>query len=153
MVDGSMFYVHDGDKHVIAKTTSGNENELNLDVTHYAIKRDSLQREYTIQKQGSENHKIEKGTRALLVPGGYVHATFQSMAMIDTGNQPVGACKGVCCEATCFSVFCCGDSHECKNTPCDCKGPANCPSPQPNPQASHFFELFKSGKNEMVFKD
>jgi hypothetical protein len=153
MIAGSMLLVNDGDMHILAKVISGNETELELQVTRYTVTHDSIKRENTIQKAATNTAKITKSKNATLDPTSTVQVTLQSMAMIDTGNGPVGACKGNCCEATCFSTFCCLDPNECKNAPCDCKAPSGCPGQTTGPQAVHFFELFQSGKDMMVFKD
>ncbi len=153
MTAGSMLLVNDGDMHILAKVISGTESELELQVTRYSVTHDSIKGENTIQKAASNTNKLTKSKNTTLDPSSTVQVTLQSMAMIDTGNGPVGACKGNCCEATCFSTFCCIDPDECKNAPCDCKGPSNCPGQTTGPQAVHFFELFMSGKDMMVFKD
>ncbi|HZV68606.1 MAG TPA: hypothetical protein VFG10_03650 [Saprospiraceae bacterium] len=153
MYEGSTLLVNDGDMHVVAKVKSGNENELELEVTRYTITHDSIKREHTIQKAGANTNKISKAKNTALDPTGTVQVNLQSMAMIDTGRQPKGACKGICCEATCFSVWCCYDVEECKNAPCDCKSPSNCPGQPSGGQTAALFELFKSGKDMMVFKD
>jgi len=153
MFAGSMLLVNDGDMHVVAKVVGGNKDELELQVTRYTVARDTINRAYTIQKVRTSTTKISLANNAMLDPMGGVQVNLQSVAMIDTGNRPVGACQGNCCEAKCFSTFCCSDPDECKNTPCDCKPPSNCPGQPTGPQASHFFELFMSGKDMMVFKD
>jgi len=153
MFPGSMLLVHDGDMHVVVKAVSGNKDELELQVTRYTIALDSVKRERTIQKAGVNTKKISTTKNALLDPAGTVQVNLQSVAMIDTGRRPKGACGGNCCEAKCFSTFCCTDPDECKSVPCDCKPPSNCPG-QPSPdQTAHFFELFLSGKDVMVFKN
>ena len=154
MYAGSMLLVNDGDMHVVAKVTNGSKDELELQVTRYTVTRDTSKREYMIQKAGSSSNKIAMKKITLLDPNGRVQVNLQSVAMIDTGRHPVGACQGNCCEAKCFSTFCCSDPDECKNAPCDCKPPANCPGqPSGGQQASHFFELFLSGKDMMAFKE
>jgi hypothetical protein len=153
MYAGSMLLVNHGDMHVVAKVISGNDKELELQVTRYAVTLDSVKKAHTIQKAGTNTNKISLAKSDLLDPAGTVQVTLNSVAFIDTGRRPKGACQGNCCEAKCFSTFCCTDPDECKNAPCDCKPPSNCPVPPTNPQASHFFELFLSGKELMVFQN
>jgi len=153
MVPGSMVLVNEGNTHVIAKAISGNDKELELQVTRFTVTQDTIKRAHTIQKAGATTNKISMAKSALLDPSGTVQVKLESVAMIDTGRRPRGACQGNCCEAKCFSTFCCSDPDECKNVPCDCKPPSNCPG-QPNPdQTAHFFELFLSGKDLMVFQN
>ena len=150
---GSMLQVNDGDMHVVAKVITGNKDELDLQVNRYTLTQDTMKKELTVQQSGTATNKIAMAKSSLLDPNGRVQVKLVSMAMIDTGNGPVGACKGNCCEATCFSTFCCVDPDECKNAPCDCKAPSGCPG-QPSPtQTAHLFELFMSGKNMMAFKN
>jgi hypothetical protein len=153
MFAGNMLLVNEGDMHVVAKVIGGNKDELELQVSRYSITHDSIKGAHTIQKAGTSTQKIAMAKNGLLDPTGTVQVKLESIAMIDTGRGPRGACQGNCCEAKCFSTFCCSDPDECKNVPCDCKPPSNCPG-QPNPdQTAHFFELFQSGKDLMVFKD
>jgi len=148
-----MVLVNEGNTHVIAKAISGNDKELELQVTRFTVTQDTIKRAHTIQKAGATTNKISMAKSALLDPSGTVQVKLESVAMIDTGRRPRGACQGNCCEAKCFSTFCCSDPDECKNVPCDCKPPSNCPG-QPNPdQTAHFFELFLSGKDVMVFQN
>ena len=152
MFAGSMLLVNDGDMHFVAKVANGSKDGLELQVTRYTVSRDTSKREYVIQKAGSSTSRISMKNNTLLDPNG-LQISLQSVAMIDTGRHPVGACQGNCCEAKCFSTFCCSDPDECKNAPCDCKPPSNCPGQPTPPQAVHFFELFMSGKDMMAFKD
>lgn len=153
MYAGSMLLVNEGDMHVVAKAVRGNETELELEVTRFTVTHDSIKGGYTIQKADANTNKISKAKNGLLNPAGGVQVQLESMAMIDTGRRPRGACQGVCCEAKCFTLYCCSDPDECKNAPCNCQPPSNCPKPQPDAPASHFFELYLSGKDVMVFKD
>jgi hypothetical protein len=153
MLAGSMLLVNEGDMHVVAKLVSGKGNEMELQVTRYTITHDTIKGAHTIQKADGSTAKFAKAKSALLDPTGTVQVKLESMAMIDTGRGPKGACKGNCCEAKCFSTFCCSDPDECKNVPCDCKPPSNCPG-QPNPdQTAYFFELFQSGKDMIIFQN
>ena len=152
MIPGGLLVVHDDDMHVVAKAVPGNENELALEVTRYNVTLDSARREYTIQKAGISNQRISLTKSALLDPTGNVQVNLQSMQKQATQN-PKGACKGICCEAKCFSVYCCADPDECKNVPCDCKPPAGCLVTHTALQATHFFELYRSGKELVVVKN
>ena len=153
MFPGSIILVHQGDMNAVVKAISGNDKELELQVTRYTVTLDSIKRERTIQKAGAKNEKLSVAKKTSLDPTGNVQVNLQSVAMMDTGRRPKGACGGNCCEAKCFSTFCCTDPDECKSVPCDCKPPSNCPG-QPTPdQTAHFFELFLSGKDVMVFKN
>lgn len=152
MFAGSTLLVHEGDMHVIAKVLSGSKDELELEVTRYTVTHDTIKEEHTIQKAGTNTQKISMTKQAMLDTAGGVQVQPQSMAMIDTGQGPKGACKGNCCEAKCHSIFCCADPDECKNVPCDCKSPPNCNVTHTALQATHFFEIFRSGKDLMVVK-
>jgi len=153
MMAGSMLAVNEGNLHVVAKAVSGNDNEMELQVTSYTVTVDSVKKAHTIQKAGTSNNKLSKAKSALLDPTGTVQVNLESVSLIDTGRQPKGACQGNCCEAKCFSTFCCIDPDDCKNVPCDCKPPSNCPG-QPNPdQTAHLWQLFLSGKDLMVFQN
>ena len=150
MVEGSMLQINEGDLHVIAKVKSGTKDELELEVTRFTVTHDTIKKAHTVQKTGTNTNKLAMTKSALLDPAGGVQVQPQSMALVNTGNQPKGACKGICCEAKCYSTWCCSDPDECKNVPCDCKPPSNC-GPQPDVVAAQFFELFNSGKDVMVF--
>lgn len=154
MYAGSLLLVNEGDMHVVAKVVSGDEKEMKLEVMRYTISQDSNKAEHTIRRTGANTYRMLLAKNELLDPAGTVQVKLQSMAMINTGTGPVGACKGNCCEAKCFSTFCCSDPDECRNVPCDCKPPSNCPQPPTGGQtAAQFFELFQSGKETMVFKN
>lgn len=150
MTVGSLLLVNDSDMHVVAKTINGDEGELELEVTRYTVTQDTVKGEYTIQKSGVSNQKISLTKSALLDPTGNVQVNLQSVAKAN--NNPKGACKGICCEAKCFSTYCCADPDECKNVPCDCKPPAGCLVTHTALQATHFFEMYRSGKEMMVVK-
>ena len=152
MTVGSLLLVNDGEMHVVAKAIAGDEDELELEVTRYTITPDTVKGEYTIQKSGARNQRISLTKSALLDPTGNVQVNLQSMAKVDTGKGPKGACLGNCCEAKCFSTFCCADPYECKDVPCDCKPPAGCVVTHTALLAKHFFELYRSGKEMMVVK-
>lgn len=149
MPEGSLLLIMDGDRYSVVQPVSGNENELDLKMTQYTVRLDSIQNVHLLQQTGSQHQKWSRNKKVMLDPGGQVEVQYQVMAMMDTGRRPIGACKGICCEATCFSVFCCGDQHECKNTPCDCKPSGDCPKPSTGVSASHFFDMFRSGKNQL----
>jgi len=153
LVNGNMLYIHQGDQQYIVQVADGSDSTMMLEVTNYGVTRDSMRNEQTIRKTGSSKSSLSLKRQTQLDPSGGVQVTVSSMAMIDTGRQPRGACKGKCCEATCFTMSCCSDPDECKNAPCNCTAPGPCPGQNPSPQASHFFELFKSGKELLVVKD
>ena len=151
---GGMLLVRDGDKHLVIKTTDGNsKEEIGLDVTSYTMAEDTTKRELTIQKSGTNNQRISLTKSALLDPAGTVQINLQSVTMQKQATQnPKGKCKGNCCEAKCFSLWCCVDPDECKNVPCDCKPPSGCPGPPSGTVTAFVMELFRSGKDMMVFK-
>ena len=152
MLPGSVIYVHDGPMQLMAQAGQGTQDELEMQVTTYTVATDTVKKESTVRKEGSSAKKLSVSKHELLDPAGTVQVTLSSVAMVNTGNNPKGACKGNCCEAKCFSTWCCSDPDECKNVPCDCKPPSNCPG-QPTPdQTALFFEIFRSGKDVMVFK-
>jgi hypothetical protein len=148
---GSLMLVHDGEMHVIAKLLSGSDDGIELEVTNYSVTEDTTRREYTVQKTGVNIQQISTTNSALLDPSGNVQINLQSMQKAN--KDPKGACKGICCEAKCFSVWCCADPDECKNVPCDCKAPPGCLTTHTAIWASQFFELERSGKEVMVFKN
>ena len=152
MLAGSVIYVHDGPLQLIAQAVKGTENELELEVTSYTVATDTVKKESTVRKESAMTKKLSVSKNELLDQAGTVQVTLNSVNLVNTGNNPKGACKGNCCEAKCFSTWCCSDPNECKDVPCDCKPPSNCPG-QPLPdQTALFFEIFKSGKDVMVFK-
>ncbi len=151
MHEGSMLLVHDGEVHTVTKVVNGNEHELELQVTRYTVTHDSIKGENTISKTVANTNKITKGTPVALDPSGTAKVSLQTTTMGGERQGTTVGCNGVCCEATCFSVYCCGDNGACKDTPCDCKGPSNCPGTQ-TALAAQYFEVFRSGKDMMVFK-
>ncbi len=153
MVAGSMLLVNEGDLHVVAKIISGSKNDMEMQVARYNMTHDSIKGMHTIQKVSANTNRFAMAKNSLLDPTGTVQVILQSMAMIDTGRRPKGACQGNCCEAKCFSTFCCSDPDECNNVPCNCQPPSNCPGQPTGGQTSHFFQLFMSGKNMVAFKD
>ena len=152
---GNTLLVHDGDRQIVVKTVSSdNKDELGLDVTSYSIVQDTLKGEHTIQKSGSSSQRISLTKSTLLDPASTVQINLQSIVMAKAATtNPKGACKGICCEAKCFSLWCCADPDECKNVPCDCKPPGACPGAPSGTVTAHVLELFKSGKDLMVFKN
>jgi len=153
MMKGSMLLINQGDQHLVAKAIDGTNNTLVWQVARYGTTRDTLKRELTLKKMEATTTNLTMSKSTTVDPTGGVQVQLQSMAMIDPGKQPKGPCGGICCEATCFTVSCCGDVFECKNAPCNCKGPANCPGQDTNPQPSRFFDLYKSGNDVLVLKD
>jgi hypothetical protein len=153
MAPGSMLLVHDGDMHVVAKAIKRDKDALELEVTRYTTTQDTVKGEFTIQKSGLSNQRISLTKSALLDETGNVQVNLQSMVNVDTGKGPKGACQGKCCEAKCFSTYCCADPDECKDVACDCKPPAGCLVTHTALQATHYFEMYRSGKDLMVVKN
>lgn len=153
MVKGNMLLIHHGDQHYLAKAVNETDSTLSLEVTNYGIAMDSMRGERSVKKMGSATTNLSLNRKAMIDPSGTVHIELKSVARMDAGKTPPkGACAGVCCEATCYSVFCCGDSDECKNTPCDCKPTTACPGQDPTPSPARFFDMFLAGKDVMVLE-
>lgn len=153
MVEGSLLFIHDGTRSIVAKATSASDSVLGFQVVHYSSLQEGNSKTFTIKKQKESKHTLALAKSTGFDLSGNVKVTLTSMAMIDTGRRPRGACQGNCCEATCFSTFCCSDPDECKNAPCDCKPTTDCPGNEPTPQPSRFFELFRSGKETLLVKE
>jgi hypothetical protein len=152
MLTGSMLYINDGNLQAVLQAVSGTDKDLELKISRYTVSSDSLSGEHTLQLAGTQTQKIATTENAMLDSTTSVQVSLQSVAMIDIDRGPLGPCQAKCCEATCFSTFCCVDPLECKDVPCDCKPTGPCPGQPSGPLASHFFELFRSGKDVMVFK-
>jgi hypothetical protein len=154
LVEGGLLLVYDGEMNHIVKIDSVvTSDDLGLNVTSYSVAHDSIKGEYTIQKTGATKQRISLTKSALLDPGGTVQVNLQSISTVKATQNPKGKCMGNCCEAKCFSLWCCADPDECKDVPCDCKPPSGCLVTHTVIQPSHFFEVHHSGKDMMVFKN
>jgi hypothetical protein len=153
MAAGGLLLVYDGEMHHVVNMDSVVANdELGLDVTSYSVAHDTIKGEYTVQRTGATRQKISLTKSALLDPGGTVQVNLQSVSTVKATQNPKGKCRGNCCEAKCFSLWCCVDPDECKDVPCDCKPPSGCLVTHTVISASQFFELHHSGKDMMVVK-
>lgn len=150
---GNMLLVYDGDMRMVVKTTGvDSDEELGLEVTTYSLSRDTVNNAYTITKTGNTTQRITLTKSALLDPAGTVQVNLQSVTRIQATQNPKGKCKGNCCEAKCFSLWCCADTEECKDVPCDCKPPSGCLVTHTVIQPANYFDLYASGKDALVVK-
>jgi hypothetical protein len=92
-----------------------------------------------------------------------IQVTFDGVAEMRTRPEPIGACKGNCCKATCFTINCCNDLHECFGTNCNCKPKGPCPpmtggttfaissnGTLPFPPVHAFVQLFSGNNNQLI---
>lgn len=142
LTENKLLLVQDGDEHIILKARNGSKDTLLLQTVRYNMQTDSASGKKTIKRLDDSSISLTGGRKVKAHTGSGVAISYTTMMMIDTGEGPLGGCLGNCCSATCFTTSCCWDAFECRDVPCDCKAPDNCPKPMP---AAHFFELFKNG--------
>lgn len=149
---GKLLISYAGANHVL-KASGINEHKLKFDIMSASFTADSAATEFTINKGKAQNPEVNIHNKISLGDDGNIQVNYTTAVMMQTGTQgPSSGCNGICCTKTCFTTYCCYDPHGCKDSKCDCAEPTNCPGTNPQPPAQAFFDLFDSGKDQMVFK-
>lgn len=152
MMAGSTLMVRDSILHTMIKVMESQDSTMALEVTHYTTLMDTTTKEATIQKMESGEQRLRQNNSLSFPAGGKIKATVASMMLIDPSKIPQGICQGICCTATCWSQICCGDEFECKNVPCKCDSPSNCPQPNPPSISSRVIEMYRDKMDRAVVR-
>jgi hypothetical protein len=159
---GALLVVDAGGTQYMIKPEAMHGDKVKIRSAQTSYHYDVVSRAYAMHRLGVGTNYVMPNETVKLGGTTTMDVTFNGVAAIQTRPDPKGACKGQCCTATCFSMFCCSDIHECSNTKCDCKPSGNCPKPagsatfaingQGNfPPMKSFVQFFNSDRMAMAY--
>ena len=154
-------FVDAGDQQYVVKPAELTEENISLQFTPMSYSYDTATKQFSISKKEATTEKLGMNKPHGLSGG--LNLTVTTMAMVGLGEVGDHWCDqyGGCCVRSCYTVTCCTDQDNCKNT--DCQACADvvivgCNPPttpggvtnDPHPTFGDFMKLFKADVNSIA---